>query len=337
MFGLREGFTLVELLVVIGIIAILIAVLLPALSRARAAAQAIKCESNLRQLGTGFLLYTQEFHNYLPWTGYSDGDQPSSNIGPWDDPAYWANAVSMELTHKTYYQRQEDAAAGGIPLATADRNNVFVCPAAGPASTTSGSGDIVNPDGTFSLWGLPGVDTNPSPPPWPGYFTHGPLGPQDTKEPAAVLKEVYWCYVINSKLHVSVSASVPGTPPSANNCPLFKIDQLRQSSITPLLVEKIMSPGEINGIPNNGFNGGPYADTLARGKTTYTRFTARHRQGGFLLFADGHVGWYAWYDLQPSNPIYLIPGTFQNYWSPQNNASNIPNKILWDPFQIPLW
>ena len=61
------GFTLVELLVVIGIIALLIAILLPALQKARAAAQASACLSNLKQLGDAWNIYLSEDHGVLPY------------------------------------------------------------------------------------------------------------------------------------------------------------------------------------------------------------------------------------------------------------------------------
>jgi prepilin-type N-terminal cleavage/methylation domain-containing protein len=60
------GFTLVELLVVIGIIAVLIAVLLPVLSKARAAANRTACLSNVRQLYNAFLMYSNDNDGYLP-------------------------------------------------------------------------------------------------------------------------------------------------------------------------------------------------------------------------------------------------------------------------------
>src|SRR5438552_8058197 len=66
---LRRAFTLVELLVVIGIIALLISILLPSLNRARESANSLRCSSNLRQLGAAFVLHANDHRNYYPLAG----------------------------------------------------------------------------------------------------------------------------------------------------------------------------------------------------------------------------------------------------------------------------
>jgi prepilin-type N-terminal cleavage/methylation domain-containing protein/prepilin-type processing-associated H-X9-DG protein len=75
----RRGFTLVEILVVVGIIAMLIALLLPSLSKAREAANRVACAANLRSIGQGFFLYAND----------NKGDYPRTW---WFHEFYWTHA-----------------------------------------------------------------------------------------------------------------------------------------------------------------------------------------------------------------------------------------------------
>jgi prepilin-type N-terminal cleavage/methylation domain-containing protein len=91
----RGGFTLVELLVVIGIIAVLVGILLPALSKARKQAQRVSCSANLRGLGQAFQIYAVQFKGAIPAGASNFGDGTANYIiwGPTDDThSTWAMA-----------------------------------------------------------------------------------------------------------------------------------------------------------------------------------------------------------------------------------------------------
>ena|ERR1700722_1038440 len=351
------GFTLVELLVVIGVIALLISILLPALNKARASAQEAQCMSNMRQLGMGFQTYCDANNGLLPIDG--PGGISTDPIGyksilngvptGIDDPCLWYNAIPPLVQNKSYYDMILADYQGKQSLPTHGDNSIFVCPAAGAPATNDSAVESVQGD----YFNIVGYD----------HTIH--------RATAGNYKS-YMSYVFNSYLFTSSTNDGtnydyydPGNLPSNQSPPApaytypvmgrWKMSTLRPASSVILLVEKLAYPGEYsltgpgysnatNGAssypgqmilnveyPSNPDPVGPdgttqfsgYTNDIGQLKANWKRFTTRHHGGGHLLFADGHVAWFSWQDVQPVWPGPNGVATL--------NANQPAKGLIWNP------
>lgn len=126
----RFAFTLVELLVVIGIIALLISILLPALGRARMQAQNVQCQSNLRSIGQGLRMYTGQNKDSLPWGDFND---PLRGYSPDSETANWVVRVASTM---------QKGGLGENFMNSPSNKGIFRCPSAN--QDDSANNQIIN-------------------------------------------------------------------------------------------------------------------------------------------------------------------------------------------------
>ncbi len=138
-FARAHAFTLVELLVVIGIIALLISILLPALNKARRAANMVVCSSNLRQIGMGFMQYAQYNRGNWPMLYL-----PGSTAGQW---TFAGPGLEMMLAP---YTGVKAGPPGADYINYYVGGNIWVCPGS-PVHVIKGTGTGPGGNG-FGTW-----------------------------------------------------------------------------------------------------------------------------------------------------------------------------------------
>jgi prepilin-type N-terminal cleavage/methylation domain-containing protein/prepilin-type processing-associated H-X9-DG protein len=260
-----RGFTLIELLVVIAIIAILAAMLLPALAAAKKKAQEISCLSNMKQWGLALQVYGGDASDLIPRDGtdltgsYSSYTSAGTGPGTPLDPLAWFNVLPPTVADQplSYYFGKLKGSKGW---------NYYPFPNNGVGS---------------KIWLCPSVQVAAADDSL--FLNSGQFG--------------FFSYVmdLDLKLRSSIVNGVNGNDYVYPYMP--KLTSLRNPSAQVLLTEFCFSPTLENWTGDSTPQDGCFP------ACRWTYFVKRHSNGGNLVFLDGHAAYYKYsYIFNPNPP-----------------------------------
>ena len=296
------GFTLVELLVVIGIIAVLISILLPVLGSARRQAAAAKCAASLREIGNAFQMYAMENKGYYPPVRCITNYRLSFSSNPpinYDGPqTYWmyflAKYVSKGKFGKYNGATAEDAAYSM-------RSVLWGCPGFQPIQSTSATIGVGGVAVVYTGYGMNGfpeyTPTYPAIDAEPPYNVLGDgLSPGlDTRAVSGVncSPAQNWSNIITGRWYKQKAYTNPAERALVGDCRVYVLEAMSASGPSAIAAQSDLSGSVFwSGAPDPGQTS---YDFYRHGKYPRRGTTANtfNRVGGNVsynvLYADGHV------------------------------------------------